>query len=68
MQYKKFQHHELIADLKNTQKELKLNNIRRKQDISKLKYSIIHENKLLMRKMQMIFQDPIASLNPKNDS
>lgn len=61
----KEEHHDLVLALKNSQKELKLNNIRRKQDISKLKYSIIHENKLLMRKMQMIFQDPIASLNPR---
>lgn len=61
----KHKHDELVLSSKNALKELKLNKIRRKQDLSALQYSIIHENKLLMRKMQMIFQDPIASLNPR---
>lgn len=52
-------------EIRNLKKEIKLNKIRKSQDISTLKYNLVKKNKLLMRQMQMIFQDPISSLNPR---
>ena len=56
---------EINLEIKKETKTLNLNKLRKKQDINNLKYRSVNKNKLLMRKMQMIFQDPIASLNPR---
>lgn len=56
---------EAKTNVSNAKKELKLNKTREKQDIFNLKFRMNRKNSLLMRSMQMIFQDPIASLNPR---
>jgi len=45
--------------------EIKLNKIRIKRETRLQKRNALSTNKDLMRRMQMIFQDPIASLNPR---
>ena len=62
---KKKQLRAFTKKLKNAERQLKLNKRHFNLDVKTLAYDIRYSNKILMRRMQMIFQDPIASLNPR---
>ncbi len=51
--------------LEDAKKEIKLNELRIRRARRVEKERIVKQNRNLMRRMQMIFQDPIASLNPR---
>jgi oligopeptide transport system ATP-binding protein len=53
------------AGLKAAKVEIKLNNLRIKNETKRQKRIALRANKDIMAGMQMIFQDPIASLNPR---
>ena len=53
------------VNLKAAKVEIKLNLIRTKNETKRQKRAALRSNKDIMRGMQMIFQDPIASLNPR---
>jgi len=53
------------VDLKAAKVEIKLNHLRIKNETKRQKRVALRANKDIMGGMQMIFQDPIASLNPR---
>ncbi len=55
----------LNSTLRNLGRRIKLNKMRIRKGKKVQKRLILDKNKDLMRRMQMIFQDPIASLNPR---
>jgi len=56
---------QIKVDLKASKVAIKLNTVRIKNETKRQKRAALRANKDIMGGMQMIFQDPIASLNPR---
>jgi len=56
---------DLVKAIKNHKKRIQLNKMRINKATQMQRKLIMNRNRDLMRRMQMIFQDPIASLNPR---
>jgi len=53
------------AKIKEIRKNIRLTNKEQRKNIRQIKYDNKHVDKKLMSKMQMIFQDPVDSLDPR---